>query len=125
MTNVLSKVCCHELKLVSLEVETIVCIFVNGNFDLSGTVNCLFCCSLPFDQYEALTPTEQHDFEKGIEAGQHWLKLSFDVCHICQGCHLTVMRKTLVEFAHKNERRRKSIFGSCANNPKKNTTQNN
>jgi hypothetical protein len=81
-------------------------------------------CSLLFDRYEALTPTEQHAFEKGIETEQRWSKLSFDVCHICQGCHLTTMRKTLVDFGHTNERQRKPICGSCANNPKKNTIQN-
>jgi hypothetical protein len=36
-------------------------------------------CSLPLDQYEALTPTEQHAFEKGIEVEKRWSKLSFDV----------------------------------------------
>jgi hypothetical protein len=81
-------------------------------------------CFLPFDQYEALTPTEQHAFEKIIEAEQSWSKLSFDVCLVCQGCHLPTMRKTLVELGHTNERHCEPICGSCANNPKKNTTQN-
>jgi hypothetical protein len=81
-------------------------------------------CSLFFDQYESLTPTEQHTFEKRIEAEQPWSNLSFDVCRICQGCHLTTMQKTLVEFGHTNERQRKPICGSCANNPKQNTIQN-
>jgi hypothetical protein len=81
-------------------------------------------CSLPFDKYEALAPTEQHAVDKGIEAEQRWLKLSFDVCDICQGCHLTTMRKVLVEFGHTHERQRTQICGSCENNPKKKMTQN-
>jgi hypothetical protein len=80
--------------------------------------------NLPFEQYEALTPTEQHAFEKRIEAEQRWSKLSFDVCHICQVSHLTTMWKTLLEFGHTDEIQRKTMCGSCANNPKKNTTQN-
>jgi hypothetical protein len=34
------------------------------------------------------------------------------------------MWKTLLEFGHTNERQHTPIFGSCANNPKKNTAQN-
>jgi hypothetical protein len=80
-------------------------------------------CSLPFGQYEALTHTEQHEFEKGIQAKQSWTKLIFDVCPICQGCHLTAMRELLVQFGHTNEIQCKPSCGSCANKPKKNTTQ--
>jgi hypothetical protein len=50
--------------------------------------------------------------------------MSFDVCPICQGCHLTTTRKTLVEFGHTNEIQRKPSYGSCANKPKKNMNQN-
>jgi hypothetical protein len=81
-------------------------------------------CSLPFDRYEALPPTEQHASEKGTEAEELWSKLSFDVCNVCQGCHLTITRKTLLAFGHIDEIQRKTMYGSCANNPKNNTAQN-
>jgi hypothetical protein len=80
--------------------------------------------SLPFDQYETLTPTKQQAFEKERETEQRWSNQSFAVCHICQGCHLTTMQKTLVEFGHTNEIQCKPTCVSCANKPKKNTAQN-
>jgi hypothetical protein len=58
----------------------------------------LFAMSL--DEYEFMTSTQQFAFEKAIEAEQRWTKLSLDAFHVCDGCHLTKMSRTIVEFGH-------------------------
>jgi hypothetical protein len=45
-------------------------------------------CAMPLDEYELMTSTHQFAFKKAIEAEQRWSKLSLDVCHVCDGCHL-------------------------------------
>jgi hypothetical protein len=59
-----------------------------------------------------------------IEAEQRWAKLSLDVCHVCDVCHLIEMSKTMVERGRTNQREQKPVCGSCANNPSRNTAQN-
>jgi hypothetical protein len=81
-------------------------------------------CSMPLDEYELMTRTQQFAFEKAIEAEQRWLKLSLDVCHVCNGCHLTKMSRTMVEFGHTAKRQHKPMCGGCAHNPARNTAQN-
>jgi hypothetical protein len=60
-------------------------------------------CDMPLEEYDLTTGTQQFAFENAIEAEQRWSKLSLDICHIYDGCHLTKMRKTMVEFGHTNE----------------------
>jgi hypothetical protein len=55
-------------------------------------------CAMPLEENEFITSTRQFAFEKAIEAEQRWSKLSLDVCHACDGCHLTKTRKMAVEF---------------------------
>jgi hypothetical protein len=81
-------------------------------------------CAMPLDEYELMTSTQQFAFEKAIEAEQRWSKLSLDVCHVCDGCHLTKMIRIMVEFGHTTKREQKPICGSCAHNPARNTAQN-
>jgi hypothetical protein len=57
-------------------------------------------CAISLDEYELMTNAQQFAFEKAIEAKQRWSKLSFDVFHVCDGCHLTKMSRTKVEFGH-------------------------
>jgi hypothetical protein len=73
-------------------------------------------CAMPLDDYKLMTSTQQFAFEKVIEAEQSWSKLSLDVCHVCNGCNLTKMSKTMVDFG--------PFFGSCAHNPARNTAHN-
>jgi hypothetical protein len=56
-----------------------------------------------------------------IEAEQRWSKLSLDVFHVCNGCHLTKMSRTMVQFGHTTKQEQKPICGSCAHNPARNT----
>jgi hypothetical protein len=79
---------------------------------------------MPLDEYELMTSTQQFAFEKAVEAEQRWSTLSLDICHVCNGCHLTKMSRTMVEFGHTTKRQHKKIFGSCAHNPARNTAQN-
>jgi hypothetical protein len=53
-------------------------------------------CAMPLEEYELTTSIQQFDFEKLIEAEQRWSKLSLDVCHVCDGCHLTKMCRTTI-----------------------------
>jgi hypothetical protein len=55
-------------------------------------------CAMPLDEYELMTSSQQFDFEKAIEAEQRWSKLSLDVCHVCNRCHLTKISRMMVEF---------------------------
>jgi hypothetical protein len=71
-----------------------------------------------------MTSTHQFAFEKVIEAEQRWSQLSLDVFHVCGGCHLTNMRKEMVEFGHANERQQKPVYESSADSPLKNTALN-
>jgi hypothetical protein len=73
------------------------------------------------EEYELMTSTQQFAFEKTIEAEQRWSKLSLDVFPVCDGCHLTNIRRTMVEFVHTALREQKPICGSCTNNPSRNT----
>jgi hypothetical protein len=57
-------------------------------------------------------------------AEQRWSKLSLDVCHVCDGCNLTKVQRVMVEFGHTTQRKQKPIYGSCANNPARNTAHN-
>jgi hypothetical protein len=51
------------------------------------------------DEYKIMTSTHQFGFEKAIEAEQKiWSNVSLRVCHVCDGCHLTKMRRKMVEF---------------------------
>jgi hypothetical protein len=43
--------------------------------------------SLPFEEYEYMTPTQQFSFEKAIETERRSSNFNLEVCHICQGCH--------------------------------------
>jgi hypothetical protein len=61
-------------------------------------------CAIPLDEYELMTRAQQFAFEKAIEAEQRWSKLSLDVCHVCDGCHLTKMSRTMVKFGHTTKR---------------------
>ena len=81
-------------------------------------------CAMPLEQYELMSSTQQFAFEKAIESERRWAKLSLDVCHVCQGCHLTKMKRTMVEVGHSTAREKKPICGSCSNNPLKNTPRN-
>jgi hypothetical protein len=81
-------------------------------------------CAISLDEYALLTNAHQFAFEKAIEAEQIWSKLSLDVCHVCDGCHLTKMCRTTVEFGHTTKRESKPICGSCAHNTARNTAQN-
>jgi hypothetical protein len=81
-------------------------------------------CAISLDEYALMTNAQQFAFEKAIEAEQRWSKLSLDVCHVCDGCHLTKMCITTVEFGHITKREYKPICGSCAHNPARNTAQN-
>jgi hypothetical protein len=78
-------------------------------------------CATPLDEYELMTSAQQFAFEKAIEAEQRWSKLSLDVCHVCDGCHLNKMSRTMVEFGHTTKREHKPICWSCAHNPARNT----
>jgi hypothetical protein len=71
-----------------------------------------------------MTSTHQFAFEKAKEAEQRWSKLSLDVCHVCDECHLTKMRRTMVELGHTRQREQKPVCGRCDNSPPRNTTQN-
>jgi hypothetical protein len=71
-----------------------------------------------------MTRAQQFTFEKAIEAEQRWSKLSLDVCHVYDGCHLTKMISTMVEFGHTTKREHNPICGSFAHNPARNTAQN-
>jgi hypothetical protein len=71
-----------------------------------------------------MTSAQQFAFEKAIEAEQRWSKLSLDVSHVCDGCHLTKMSRTMVEFGHTTKREHKPICGSCVHNPARNTAHN-
>jgi hypothetical protein len=55
-------------------------------------------CAMPLEEFELMTRTQRFAFEKAIEAEQRLSKLSLDVCRVCGGCHLTKMRRTMVEF---------------------------
>jgi hypothetical protein len=81
-------------------------------------------CAISLDEYELMTNAQQFAFKKPIEAEQRWSKLSFDVCHVCDGCHLTKMSRTTVKFGHITKREYKPICGSCAHNPERNASQN-
>jgi hypothetical protein len=70
-----------------------------------------------------VTSTQQFSFEKAIKAEQRWSKLSLDVCHVCDGWHLTKMRKTMAEFGHTTQRQQKIVCGICDNIPLRNTAQ--
>jgi hypothetical protein len=61
-------------------------------------------CSLPFEDYESMTPTQQFSFEKALETERIWSNFNLEVCHICQGCHLGTMKRTIVELGHSGER---------------------
>jgi hypothetical protein len=80
-------------------------------------------CAISLDEYALMTNAQQFAIEKAIEAEQRWSKLSLDVCHVCDGCHLTKMCRTTVEFGHTIKRESKPICGSCAHNPARNTAQ--
>jgi hypothetical protein len=71
-----------------------------------------------------MTSAQHFAFEKEIEAEQRWSKLSVDICHVCDGCHLTKMSRNMVEYGHTTKREHKPICGSCAQNPARNTAQN-
>jgi hypothetical protein len=79
---------------------------------------------MPLDEYELMTCTQQFVFEKVIEAEQRRSKLSLVFFHVCEGCHLTKMSRTMVEFGHTTKREQKPICGRCAHNPARNTAQN-
>jgi hypothetical protein len=81
-------------------------------------------CAISLDEYELMTNAQQFAFEKAIEAEQRWSKLFIDVCYVCDGCYLTKMSRTTVEFGHTTKREYKPICGSCAHNPARNTAQN-
>jgi hypothetical protein len=53
-------------------------------------------CAMPLDEYELMSKTQQFAFKKAIEAEQRWSKLSLHVCYVCDGCHLTKMRRKMV-----------------------------
>jgi hypothetical protein len=53
-------------------------------------------CAMPLGEYEIITSTQKFAFEKEIEAEHIWSKLSLDVCNLCDGCHLTKMRRKMV-----------------------------
>jgi hypothetical protein len=53
-------------------------------------------CAIPLDENELMTSAQQFAFEKSIEEEQRWSNLSLDVCHVCDGCHLTKMSRTMV-----------------------------
>jgi hypothetical protein len=53
-------------------------------------------CTIPLDEYELMISAQHFAFEKAIEVEQRWSKLSLDVCHVCNGCHLTKMSRTIV-----------------------------
>jgi hypothetical protein len=78
-------------------------------------------CAMPLHEYKLMTSAQQFSFEKGIEAEQRWSKLSLDVCHVCNGFHLTKMSRTMVELGHTTELQNKPICRSCAHNPAINT----
>jgi hypothetical protein len=61
-------------------------------------------CTMPLDEYKLMTITQQFAHEKEIEAEQRWSKLSLDVFHLCDGCHLTKMSRKMVEFGHTTKR---------------------
>jgi hypothetical protein len=79
---------------------------------------------IPLDEYELMTSAQKFAFEKAIEEEQRWSKLYLDVCHVCDGCRLTKMSRTMVEFGHTTKREQKPICGICAQKPTRNTTQN-
>jgi hypothetical protein len=81
-------------------------------------------CAIFLDEYALMTNAQQFAFEKAIEAEQRWSTLSLDVCHVCDGCHLTKMCRTTVDFGHTTKREYTPICGSCAHNPARNTAQN-
>jgi hypothetical protein len=39
-------------------------------------------CSLPFKEYESMTPTQQFSFEKANETERRWFNFNLEVCHI-------------------------------------------
>jgi hypothetical protein len=47
-----------------------------------------------------------------------------DVCHVCDGCHLTKMSRMMAEFGHKTKREPKIFFGSFTHNPARNSAHN-
>jgi hypothetical protein len=81
-------------------------------------------CSLPFEEYESMTPTQKNSFKKAIETERRWSNFNLEVCHICQGCHLGTMKRTIVELGHSVERQTMPICDSCADNQIKNTCEN-
>jgi hypothetical protein len=81
-------------------------------------------CSLPFEDYESMTSTQQFSFEKAIETERRWSNFNLEVCHICQGCHLGTMKRTTVELGHSGERQTMPICDSCADNHIKNISEN-
>jgi hypothetical protein len=81
-------------------------------------------CSLPFEEYESMTPTQQFSFEKAIETERRWSNFNLEVCHICQGCHLGTMKRTIVELGNSRERQTMHIYDSCVDNQIKKTSEN-
>jgi hypothetical protein len=71
-----------------------------------------------------MTPTQQISFEITIETERRWSNFNLEVCHICQGCHLGTMNRTIIEVGHSGERQTVTICDSCANNQIKNTSDN-
>jgi hypothetical protein len=60
-------------------------------------------CYLPFKKYESMTPTQQFSFDKAIKTERRWSNFNLEVCHICQGCHLGTMKRTIVELRNSGE----------------------
>jgi hypothetical protein len=90
----------------------------------SGKARDLLFCSLPFEEYESMTPTQQFSFEKAIITERRWFTLNLEVCNICQGCHLGKMKRTIVGLGHSGERQTLPLCDSCADNQIKNTSEN-